>query len=140
MAQNNPEILSALAENYRNALTRFEASLRMEKDEEFFYLDAAIHRFMICYELTWKGMRRILKARQVQVNSPVMTFRAAYAEGMIHDKALFEQMIIDRNVATHEYYFERAVEVYSRLSGYHAAFMHFADAFPELLKDQGTLG
>jgi nucleotidyltransferase substrate binding protein (TIGR01987 family) len=104
--------------SYQNALSRFGEALAMPRDVGKIYLDASAHRFVYCYELTWKSLRRLLRMRDVKVNSPVMTFREAFHEGWILDKSTFERMIEDRNLVTHEYFEEKAIEIYTRLPEY----------------------
>jgi nucleotidyltransferase substrate binding protein (TIGR01987 family) len=118
MPKLDPEVFKERLETYRRALERFAAALAMPQDTEKFYLDTAAHRFIYCYELTWKSLRRMLRMRGIQANSPVMAFRHAYAEGWLENKALYEKMIEDRNIVTHEYFEEKAVEVYARLPNY----------------------
>ena len=118
MPKIDKEVFYERLTTYRNALKKFETALALPKDEDKAYLDVSAHRFMYCYELTWKSLRRILRMRGVQANSPVLSFRSSYAEGWIENKKLYENMIDDRNTVTHEYFEEKAVEIYSRLPQY----------------------
>jgi nucleotidyltransferase substrate binding protein (TIGR01987 family) len=108
---------------YVNTLDRFKEALDAPKDKHLLYLDAAVHRFIFCYELTWKNLRHFLRLRGIQANSPVMVFRGAFREKWIDDEELFEKMVEDRNIVTHEYFQQKAEAVYSRLAGYYSA-MH----------------
>lgn len=118
MPKIDPEVFAERLATYRNALARFAEALALPKDAGKMYLDASAHRFVYCYELTWKSLRRMLRMREIQANSPVKTFREAYAEGWIEEKTLYEAMIADRNIVTHEYFEEKAQEVYARLPNY----------------------
>ena len=117
---------------YHNALKKFESALTLPHDEDKAYLDAAAHRFMYCFELTWKSLRRMLRMRDIQANSPVSAFRGAYAEGWIENKALYEKMLDDRNTVTHEYFEEKAVEIYSRLPQYLAEMQNLSTKLKEI--------
>ena len=139
MSALDNEVMEAKLKEFSNALLRFEEALSMPKDTGLFYLDSAAHRFMLCYELTWKNLRRILKMRDLQVNSPVSTFREAYQEGFIQDPQIFKQMIEDRNIVTHEYFQAKAEEVYTRLPGYLKAMREVAEAVERgYQKDEGA--
>ncbi len=121
---------------YRDALITFDKILAEPKDDNNMYLDASAHRFIYCYELTWKSLRRLLKMRGVIVNSPVSTFRNAFAEGWISDKKLYEQMIDDRNTVTHEYFYEKALDVYSRLPAYLAEMQKLSKKIEEIYNQE----
>ena len=118
MQKIDADVFYERLKTYRDALKKFESALALPHDEDKAYLDATAHRFMYCFELTWKSLRRMLRMRDVQVNSPVSAFRSAYAEGWIENKLLYEKMLDDRNTVTHEYFEEKAMEIYSRLPDY----------------------
>ena len=73
-------VINKRLKDYDKALKTFASVLKVKKDKEGVYLDASLHRFMYCYEMTWKILRRFLRMRDVDVNSPVITFREAYSE------------------------------------------------------------
>ncbi|MBI1326694.1 MAG: DUF86 domain-containing protein [Alphaproteobacteria bacterium] len=118
MPKLDKAVVEARLATYARALNTFNTALETKKDNEKLYLDASAHRFMYCYEMTWKLLRRFLRARDIDVNSPVMTFREAFAENWIEDQKTFEQMITDRNIVTHEYFEDKAEEIYTRLPHY----------------------
>ncbi len=118
MQKIDKEVFYNRLQTYRKALETFEQALLLPEDAGKIYLDVSAHRFMYCYELTWKNLRRLLRAREIEASSPVSTFRSAFAEGWIENKKLYEKMIEDRNIVTHEYFEEKAVEIYSRLPAY----------------------
>lgn len=140
MPRIDPEVFQDRLQTYRNALKRFAVAMDMPHDEEMLYLDASAHRFVYCYELTWKSLRRLLRMRGIQANSPVMTFRHAYAEGWIENKPLYEKMIEDRNTVTHEYFEEKAKEIYQRLPDYLVEMQRLAVHIEQIyIKDQQGL-
>ena len=118
MPKIDPEVIEAKLTEYTNALDRFEEALSLPKDHTLSYLDTSAHRFMLCFEVTWKNLRRILRLRGIQTNSPVSTFREAYQEQLIDNKEIFKAMIEDRNLVTHEYFQIQAEEIYKKLPNY----------------------
>lgn len=134
MSDLSSEVFQKKIADYSRGLNRFAEALELPKDTAQAYLDTSIHRFVFCYEMTWKNLRRLLRMRAVQVNSPVMTFREAVREQLIsiEDKKIFEQMIVDRNMATHEYVELKAHEIYSRLPEYLRVFQKTAERMEKL--------
>ena len=63
----------------------------------------AIQAFEFCYELCWKTMKRILKGRGVEVNSPRDVFREAAINRIINDPKIWFDFIEKRNLSTHTY-------------------------------------
>lgn len=135
MPNIDPDVLEARFQDYRNVLMRFGRALVMPHDEEMIYLDASAHRFILAYELTWKALKRLLRVRGVKVNSPAQVFREAYAEGWIvaTEREAFEKMMDDRNLVTHEYFEEKAKEIYVRLPGYHKAMVAVKDRLETMI-------
>lgn len=117
---------------YRDAIVTFGKALQVKPEQSDLYLDGSVHRFIYCYEITWKLLRRLLKMRGVQANSPVSTFRSAYAEGWIENKELYQKMVEDRNAVTHEYFEAQALEVYSRLPEYLAEMQFLSKKIEEI--------
>ena len=48
------------------------------------------------------------------------------------NKALYEKMLDDRNTVTHEYFEEKAVEIYSRLPQYLAEMQNLSTKLKEI--------
>lgn len=136
MPKIDKEIFYGKLAFYRKALETLANALKGSHDANKLYLDASAHRFIYCYELTWKNLRRLLRMRGVEVSSPVSTFRAAYSEGRISNKNLYEKMIEDRNIVTHEYFEEKAEEVYTRLPEYLTEMQRLSTQIEEIYKQE----
>lgn len=80
--------------------------------------DGAIQRFEYTFELAWKTMKRLLRAKGSEVNHPRDVFREAAAEGYIADPSPWFSFLEKRNKSTHIYKREVADEVFSVLPGF----------------------
>lgn len=75
----------------------------------------AIQAFEICYELSWKTMKRILSYRGIEANSPREVFRLAAQEKLINEIDAWFDFIEKRNLTTHVYNLKIAEEIFSFL-------------------------
>lgn len=92
----------------------------------------AIKHFELCYELTWKTLKRILGHRGIETNSPKETFRVAAAERLIDNVEKWYTFVELRNMTVHVYKHELAEEVF-------AALPNFIKEFEKLYKLLVTL-
>ena len=82
--------------------------------------DGVIQRFEFCTELAWKTMREyLLDQGFTEINSPKAVVKQAYAFGMIQDEAAWRQLLDDRNLTSHVYNEETAVEIFERIEKDH---------------------
>lgn len=128
MSALDKEVMEAKMEQLSRALERFSEALLLPEDAALSYLDTSAHRFMLCYDLVWKMLSRVLSFKGIEAKSPVSAFREAYQQDWLQDKELFASMIKDRNIVTHEYFQAKAEEVYRRLPGYLKAMREVAEA------------
>lgn len=63
----------------------------------------AIQYFEICYELSWKYLKRVLAYQGKEVNSPKPTFREAALEKLIDDPEIWFDFAKKRNLTVHTY-------------------------------------
>lgn len=77
--------------------------------------DGAIQRFEYTFELCWKTMKRVLRAKGSSVNHPKDVFREAAAEGLISDVTAWFTHLEARNRTTHIYKRSVAEEVFAVL-------------------------
>jgi nucleotidyltransferase substrate binding protein (TIGR01987 family) len=90
----------------------------------------AIQAFEICYELSWKTMKRILAYRGIEANSPREVFRLAAREKLIDDLDNWFEFIEKRNLTTHVYNLEIANEIFNFLP----KFYHELDKFTSAIR------
>ena len=62
-----------------------------------------IQYFEFTYELAWKTLKRVLKNRGKDLNSPKPIFREAALEGLIESPELWFEFLEDRNETVHTY-------------------------------------
>ena len=80
--------------------------------------DGVIQRFEFCTELTWKTLREyLLDQGYTEINSPKSVMRQAYADRLINDEQSWIGLLNDRNLTSHLYDEDTAVEIYNRISG-----------------------
>lgn len=101
--------------NYKKALDRLSEILQIEPDNAYIY-DATIQRFEFTYELAWKLMKAVLEYKGLSdVRTPRDTFKEAFQAGMINDGEGWIQMLTDRNITSHTYNEEDALEIYIKI-------------------------
>ena len=96
--------------------------------------DASIQRFEYTFETIWKVLKEFLKEKGgVVVNSPKMTFREAFANGLIDEveteKCL--EMTDDRNDITHTYDEKVAEKIFTGLKEYSLLMKKILDGISE---------
>ena len=74
-----------------------------------------IQYFEFTYELAWKSLKRILKTRGKELNSPKTVFREAALEKLIDDPELWFDFMENRNETVHTYNKQIADKIFNRL-------------------------
>jgi len=108
--------------NFNNALRRLK-----EADKEFttqgasdVVRDGVIQRFEFTYELAWKTAKVFLEdVGIIDINSPKAVIKEAYAQQLIRNEKNWLLMLNDRNMTSHMYKEEMAVEIAERISSYY---------------------
>lgn len=117
--------LEAIKKQYEQALGTLADVLGRTPDpgEETIYRDSAIQRFEFCFDLAWKYMKENLRETHgILCTSPKGCLRAAFAQKLITDDALWLTMSEMRNLASHTYNEETAQKIYGELPRALAAF------------------
>jgi len=124
------------AENLKileSAIKRLAEALAVDARITPIAVDAAIQRFEFCYELLWKALKKMLLDQEnIEVQSPKQVLQHAYALGWIKDEKLWLQMAQDRNLTSHTYQEELALEIYQRIPTYLKAMQSTCDNFKQL--------
>lgn len=102
------------------ALQRLAESLAYDQSQPL-VVDASIQRFEFCIELTWKTMKKALAQEGLEANTPRECMQQAYAAKWLDDENAWLSMLKDRNLTSHTYKEELALEIYRRLPGHLAA-------------------
>ena len=103
------------------ALDRLDEALARDVLADALVLDATIQRFEFCVELCWRALKAALRVQGIEANSPRAAFRAAYQQGWIGDEALWLAMVEDRNLTSHTYRREVALDILARIPRYRDA-------------------
>lgn len=98
---------------FADSLTRLKDVLKREIDEDDIILDAAIQRFEFTFENAWKAVKLILKYNGEDCISPRECIKRAFRHGWIENEELFLELLECRNLTTHTYAHDMAMEVYS---------------------------
>jgi nucleotidyltransferase substrate binding protein (TIGR01987 family) len=80
-----------------------------------------IQRFEFCFDLFWKSLKDHLeKSYGISVASPRAVFREVFGQGLLHENEykLLEEMIGDRNDASHRYDQAMAESIAKNISSY----------------------
>lgn len=95
------------------AFAQFEAALDVAQSD----LEKAgtIQYFEFTYELAWKSLKRVLKGRGKDLNSPKPVFRDAALEGLIDHPEAWFRFLNDRNETVHTYQRDIAERIFAGL-------------------------
>ena len=120
---NRDRLLEKYAD-FKKAVLRLKEVLELGTQHDYL-IDAAIQRFEFTYELCWKLLKGYLEYTGVtEVNNPRAAFKEAFAIGIISNGESWISMIDDRNLTSHTYNEDMAMEIYQRVSQvYFAQFM-----------------
>ena len=105
--------------NFSNALQRLKEAVVEFKQQgaSDVVRDGVIQRFEFTYELAWKTTKVYLEAIGiVDINSPKATIKEAYAQRLIANEENWLLMLNDRNMTSHMYKEEIAVDIAERVS------------------------
>lgn len=97
-----------------NVLTRLNESLQFDLSQPL-VVDACIQRFEFCIELTWKTLKKSLAIEGIEANTPRECIQQAYSIHWINDESVWLSMLKDRNLTSHTYKEDLALEIYHRL-------------------------
>lgn len=107
-------------DSFKKAVSNLAEALAAPKDE--LTRDAAIKRFELAFELSWKLLQRYLHDQGLDCQSPKSCFQTGLSSGLIKDEPLVVTMINDRNSSVHTYNETLAEELFSRLPRYQNIF------------------
>jgi nucleotidyltransferase substrate binding protein (TIGR01987 family) len=112
-----------ILEHYENATKQLAKALNEPESE--FIRDASIQRFEFTYELLWKTIKNFLEdIHGVRTVSPRQVFKEAFALELIDKEDVFLEMIEARNLLSHTYNENQAIQVYGKLPSFLESFNH----------------
>ena len=104
------------------ALSRLDESLSFDLSQPL-VVDACIQRFEFCIELTWKTLKKCLAVEGIEANTPRESVQLAYSVHWINDETAWLSMLKDRNLTSHTYKEDLALEIYHRLPNHFEAML-----------------
>ena len=116
--------LTLALEYFQRAHTRFKEVLETKDPINADVLrDATVQRFEFTFEMCWKTLKRFLYADGIRVKTPRDVFKEAFRLGWLEEGDTFwSKMLEDRNLTSHTYDQEIALDLRSRLPSYEKAF------------------
>ena len=99
-------------ENLENATERLKAALEYDPLELDIVMDAVIQRFEFTFETAWKSVKLAAKAVGYDCKSPKGCLKLAYRMGWIKDEERWLELLEARNLTSHTYDQETAMDVY----------------------------
>ena len=102
-------------ENYHHAVAQLEQAVAVysSNPDDSLYRDGLIQRFEFTVELAWKSLKEYLEDQGIALAmaSPRAVLKDAYAAGVIFDAEVWDEIIRSRNVTSHVYDEQTAIEV-----------------------------
>ena len=119
-------------ENLKNAMKRLEAALEYDPEVLDIALDAVIQRFEFTFEIAWKSVKLAAKAVGYDCKSPKGCLKLAYKMGWIKDEESWLELLEARNLTSHTYDQEIAMDIYETVK---ANFQVFGSLLRELREE-----
>lgn len=102
------------------ALQRFHESLQFDESQPL-VIDASIQRFEFSIELSWKSLKACLAQEGINANTPRECMQQAFAAHWFDDEKAWLSMLKDRNLTSHTYKEDLALDIYRRLPAHYQA-------------------
>ena len=120
-------------ENYHHAVAQLEQAVAVysRSPDDSLYRDGLIQRFEFTVELAWKSLKEYLEDQGIALAmaSPRSVLKDAYAAGAILDAEVWDEIIRSRNVTSHVYDEQTAIEVADRVCNAYLPVLKKLDAF-----------
>lgn len=106
-----------------DALKRLHEALQKPLDKDNMNRDATKQRFEFTIELFWKVLKKFLLWEKIVTHSPRETLQNAYSFNWIDNEKLWLRMMDDRNLTSHTYREEIAIQIYENIKEYYPEMM-----------------
>ncbi|MBW1937113.1 MAG: nucleotidyltransferase substrate binding protein [Deltaproteobacteria bacterium] len=101
------------------AYTRLQEALEIPLSEPL-ALDGTIKRFEFTFEIAWKALKTYLETEGIIARSPRGCLREAFRIGWIHEEGPWLSLLQARNMTSHVYSEEMAMEIYREVQRNHS--------------------
>lgn len=110
--------LELLLNDFQKALTQFDGALK-ENTEDELKQAGCIRYFEFCFELAWKTVKAYFEYKgMLECNSPRDCMKLAFKSNLINNEYIWIEMLEKRNITTHTYNFDTALNIYKNLPAY----------------------
>lgn len=110
--------LELLLNDFQKALTQFDGALK-ENTEDELKQAGCIRYFEFCFELAWKTVKAYFEYKgMLECNSPRDCMKLAFKSNLINNEYIWIEMFEKRNITTHTYNFDTALNIYKNLPAY----------------------
>lgn len=120
-------------ENYHHAVAQLDQAVAVYSNDQSdsLYRDGLIQRFEFTVELAWKSLKEYLEDQGsvLAVAAPRAVLKDAYAAGVIMDAEIWDEIIRSRNVTSHVYDEQTAIEVADRVCSTYLPILQKLDNF-----------
>lgn len=120
-------------ENYHHAVAQLEQAVKVYSNDQddSLYRDGLIQRFEFTVELAWKSLKEYMEDQGsvLAVASPRSVLKEAYAIGAIKDDEVWEAIIRSRNITSHVYDEQTAIDVADHICGDYLPVLQKLDSF-----------
>lgn len=123
-------------QNYEKSFSYLEQAIDIE-DPEIVERAGLIQFFEMTFELAWKMLKDYLEGQGfLDVNSPRSVLKKAFESGLINDGHRWLQCLQDRNLTSHTYNEEIAVEIETTIrQTYYPLLRQLHQTFKELTNE-----
>ena len=114
-------------ENFCKALNNLEDIYKYEPPYDNVVLTGLVSLYQICFEQAWKAMKETMENEGVNTavtGSPRSIIKEAYRLHMIDDEAAWLNALQARNLASHTYNQQTALEIISQISSTYLPLFH----------------
>jgi len=119
-------------EDYKKAVAHLQSALTRKSDDELLQA-GCLKYFEFCFELAWKSIKEAAAGEGLpECLSPKSCLKQAFAMGWITDEKAWLSMLEARNLMSHTYQAEQALQVYKNLPLYLEEFKTMQKALDKL--------
>ena len=105
-------------EDYKKAVSQLQQALSRKTEDELLQA-GCLKYFEFCFELAWKSIKEAAAEEGLpDCLSPKACLKQAFALGWITDEKAWLSMLESRNLMSHTYQAEQALQVYQKLPLY----------------------
>jgi nucleotidyltransferase substrate binding protein (TIGR01987 family) len=105
-------------EDYKKAVSQLQQALSRKAEDELLQA-GCLKYFEFCFELAWKSIKEAAAGEGLpDCLSPKVCLKQAFALGWITDEKAWLSMLEARNLMSHTYQAEQALQVYQKLPLY----------------------